>query len=105
MLKRTALGAALALAALPALAAEGERVRVTGEMVDTWCYFSGVMGGPDAVVGSAHHTCALWCAGPPATTSWPVPSLPSGSKGPTGIPSCGPPSHPMPVPPAAAGSK
>jgi len=20
------------------------------------------MGGPDAVVGSAHHTCALWCA-------------------------------------------
>ena len=31
-------------------------------MIDTWCYFSGVMGGPDAVVGTAHHTCALWCA-------------------------------------------
>lgn len=43
-------------------AAEGERIRVTGEMIDTWCYFSGVMGGPEAVVGSAHHTCALWCA-------------------------------------------
>ena len=62
MLKRSLLGAALALGALPALAAEGERIQVTGEMVDTWCYFSGVMGGPDAVVGSAHHTCALWCA-------------------------------------------
>ncbi len=57
-----ATGAALALVALPALAAEGERVQVTGEMIDTWCYFSGVMGGPDAVVGSAHHTCALWCS-------------------------------------------
>lgn len=45
-----------------ALAASGERVTVTGEAIDTWCYFSGVMGGADAVVGSAHHTCALWCA-------------------------------------------
>ncbi len=62
MLKKLALGAGFALAALPALAAQGERVRVTGEMIDTWCYFSGVMGGPDAVVGTAHHTCALWCA-------------------------------------------
>lgn len=50
------------LAASPAFAAEGERVQVTGEIIDTWCYFSGVMGGPDAVVGSAHHTCALWCS-------------------------------------------
>ena len=66
MLRKLALGAGFALAATmsfgPALAAQGERVRVTGEMIDTWCYFSGVMGGPDAVVGSAHHTCALWCA-------------------------------------------
>jgi len=62
MLKKLALGAGFALAALPALAAQGERVRITGEMIDTWCYFSGVMGGPDAVVGTAHHTCALWCA-------------------------------------------
>ena len=66
MLKQLALGAGFALAATlsfgPALAAQGERVRVTGEMIDTWCYFSGVMGGPDAVVGTAHHTCALWCA-------------------------------------------
>jgi hypothetical protein len=55
--------AAAALAAAPAIAGvEGERVQVTGEIIDTWCYFSGVMGGPDAVTGSAHHTCAMWCA-------------------------------------------
>ena len=52
----------LALAAAGAGAAEGERVQVTGEVIDTWCYYSGVMGAPEAVVGTAHHTCALWCA-------------------------------------------
>lgn len=59
-----ALAAALALStATPALAAEdGEQIRITGEFIDTWCYFSGVMGGPEAVTGSAHHTCALWCS-------------------------------------------
>jgi len=62
MLRRLALGAGFALAALPAFAAEGERIQVTGEMIDTWCYYSGVMGGPDATLGSAHHTCALWCS-------------------------------------------
>ena len=62
-MRRRIQGAALlaGLAAGPALAA-GERVQVTGEIIDTWCYFSGVMGGPDAVVGTAHHTCALWCS-------------------------------------------
>lgn len=40
----------------------GERITVTGEAIDTWCYFSGVMGGAEAVQGSAHHTCALWCS-------------------------------------------
>ena len=59
---RALILAAAAAAAAPAAAQEGERVTVTGEIVDTWCYFSGVMGGPDAVVGSAHHTCALWCS-------------------------------------------
>lgn len=53
----------VALAAPAAgFAAEPTRIEVSGEMIDTWCYFSGVMGGYDAVVGSAHHTCALWCA-------------------------------------------
>jgi hypothetical protein len=45
-----------------ATTAEGERVTIKGEFIDTWCYFSGVMGGPDAVVGSSHHTCAMWCS-------------------------------------------
>ncbi|MEL7048226.1 MAG: hypothetical protein AAFO75_04550 [Pseudomonadota bacterium] len=48
---------------LPAHAAtKPEPIEVKGEIIDTWCYLSGVMGGTDAVVGSAHHTCALWCA-------------------------------------------
>ncbi|GFE63927.1 hypothetical protein [Litoreibacter roseus] len=54
---------AAALAASPAaFAAEGTRVQVRGEIIDTWCYYSGVMGGPESVVGTAHHTCALWCS-------------------------------------------
>lgn len=55
------LAAGLAAFSSPAIAS-GERITVTGEAIDTWCYYSGVMGGPDAVVGSAHHTCALWCS-------------------------------------------
>ena len=57
--------AALSIATLapPAIAGtEPARVQVSGEMIDTWCYYSGVMGGYEAVQGSAHHTCALWCA-------------------------------------------
>jgi len=54
--------AGLAVICAPAYATTGERIQVTGEVIDTWCYYSGVMGGPDAVTGSAHHTCALWCA-------------------------------------------
>jgi hypothetical protein len=50
------------LAPALARAEDGERITVTGEFIDTWCYFSGVMGGADAVVGSAHHTCATWCS-------------------------------------------
>ena len=43
-------------------ATQGHAVEIKGEVIDTWCYLSGVMGGPDAVTGSSHHTCALWCA-------------------------------------------
>ncbi len=47
----------------PALAATaGKVVEIKGEIIDTWCYFSGVMGDSDATRGTAHHTCALWCA-------------------------------------------
>ena len=59
---RYALAFLLSCLTLPVYAAEGTRVQVKGEIIDTWCYYSGVMGGPDAVVGSAHHTCALWCS-------------------------------------------
>ena len=45
-----------------AQAATGERVRITGEIVDTWCYISEIMGGGEAITGSAHHQCAIWCA-------------------------------------------
>lgn len=63
--KITRLCSTLLFTCLPVFAfaaAEGERVTIKGEFIDTWCYFSGVMGGPDAVVGSSHHTCALWCS-------------------------------------------
>jgi hypothetical protein len=47
----------------PAVAVdEGTWVQITSEIMDTWCYFSGVMGCSDAVIGTAHHTCALWCS-------------------------------------------
>ncbi|MGI9356310.1 MAG: hypothetical protein ACR2PF_14255 [Rhizobiaceae bacterium] len=63
-IRKGLLGLHLTVAALlPAFAAtEGKMIEVKGEIIDTWCYFSGVMGGPDAVTGTAHHTCALWCA-------------------------------------------
>ena len=58
-----AMGAAMALTPLSANAAtEGKRVSLKGELIDTWCYFSGVMGAPESVIGTAHHTCAMWCA-------------------------------------------
>lgn len=44
------------LAAAPAAAAE--RVSVTGEVIDSWCYISEIM----YAEGTAHHLCALWCA-------------------------------------------
>ncbi|HHN67732.1 MAG TPA: hypothetical protein ENK15_06820 [Thermopetrobacter sp.] len=55
-----ALGAALALAvsAGGTQAAQGKRVKVTGELIDTWCYVTGIM----YARGTAHHQCAVWCA-------------------------------------------
>ncbi|MEP2944175.1 MAG: hypothetical protein ABJL18_02145 [Hyphomicrobiales bacterium] len=62
-LKTTAAIAALLLSGLTAQAAQDpQRVTVTGEIMDTWCYYSGVMGSPESTIGSAHHTCAVWCA-------------------------------------------
>lgn len=48
----------MVLALLAATPAAAERVKVTGELVDTWCSISGVM----YAYGTAHHQCAVWCA-------------------------------------------
>ncbi len=50
------LGVAVASAALSAQAAQ--RVEITGEAIDSWCYLTEIMY-PE---GTAHHQCALWCA-------------------------------------------
>ena len=54
------LAAAAAPAGTAAAAADGgpERVTVTGELIDSWCYISGIM----FAEGTAHHQCAVWCA-------------------------------------------
>ncbi len=58
-LKTILLAAALAAGlCAPALAAKGERVKLTGEVIDSWCYITEIM----FAEGSAHHLCALWCA-------------------------------------------
>jgi hypothetical protein len=56
------IGALLMPATGVMAATDGERMTITGEFIDTWCYFSGVMGSTDSVVGSSHHTCATWCS-------------------------------------------
>jgi hypothetical protein len=61
-MKHAVLATCLAFLPVAATAAEGERIQIKGEIIDTWCYYSGVMGPPDAVTGTAHHTCALWCS-------------------------------------------
>ena len=53
-----ALGVALGAGATAAQAAAGQRVKVTGEVIDSWCYLTEIMY-PE---GTAHHQCALWCA-------------------------------------------
>jgi hypothetical protein len=52
------LGAGALGAGAPAQAAAGQRVKVTGEVIDSWCYLTEIMY-PE---GTAHHQCALWCA-------------------------------------------
>ena len=53
------LAAGLLLAGLNLpVAAAPQRVQVTGEVIDTWCYISEIM----FAEGTAHHQCAIWCA-------------------------------------------
>lgn len=35
-----------------------KHMEITGEVIDTWCYISGIM----FAEGTAHHQCAIWCA-------------------------------------------
>lgn len=42
--------------------AETKNVTLKGELMDTWCYVSQVMGPQQVVVGTSHHVCAVWCA-------------------------------------------
>lgn len=56
--KGTILAGTLLLALGAPAAATPERVSVTGEIIDSWCYLTEIMY-PE---GSAHHECALWCA-------------------------------------------
>ena len=37
---------------------KAQRITVTGEVIDSWCYLSEIMW----ATGSAHHRCAVWCA-------------------------------------------
>lgn len=53
-----AFGIAAAGAPATLQAAAPERVKVTGEVIDSWCYLTEIMY-PE---GSAHHLCAVWCA-------------------------------------------
>ncbi len=60
VIRAAALGAA-ALVFCATGAARGatpERVTVTGEIIDTWCYVTEIM----YAEGTAHHQCAVWCA-------------------------------------------
>lgn len=53
----------LAFLSLPVAAARADsgptRVKLGGELIDSWCQISGIMG---IGTGSAHHQCAVWCA-------------------------------------------
>ena len=56
---RALLAGVLALACVSgAQAATPERVRIAGEVIDTWCYVTEIM----FAEGTAHHQCAVWCA-------------------------------------------
>ncbi len=63
ILSAIVLAGALGMGLIPgAQAATSERVQITGEIIDTWCYVSEIMGGGEAITGTAHHQCAVWCA-------------------------------------------
>lgn len=54
-----ALAGILIVAATPASPVAPKPIMIKGEIIDSWCQVSGIMG---PAVGSAHHLCAIWCA-------------------------------------------
>lgn len=53
-----ALSVALLSVAPSTVSAAPQRVQITGEVIDSWCYLSEIM----YAEGTAHYQCALWCA-------------------------------------------
>jgi hypothetical protein len=49
----------LLAAAAPAATVAPKPIKIKGEIIDSWCQISGIMG---PAVGTAHHLCAIWCA-------------------------------------------
>jgi len=58
MLRRAVLSVPIMLSALSVDVHAAERVKVEGELIDTWCSVTGIM----FAYGTAHHQCAVWCA-------------------------------------------
>lgn len=51
-------GLALLVIAIPPSSGAVQRVKLTGEVIDSWCQTTGIM----YALGTAHHQCAIWCA-------------------------------------------
>lgn len=51
-------GLALLVVAIPPSRGAVHRVKLTGEVIDSWCQTTGIM----VALGTAHHQCAIWCA-------------------------------------------
>ncbi|RAU23901.1 hypothetical protein CU669_02180 [Paramagnetospirillum kuznetsovii] len=51
-------GLAMLVVAIPPGRSAGHRVKLTGEVIDSWCQTTGIM----YALGTAHHQCAVWCA-------------------------------------------
>ncbi len=58
IVKAALVAGLLALGASGAEAAKGKQIKITGEIIDSWCYLTEIM----YPLGTAHHQCALWCA-------------------------------------------
>ncbi len=58
MFRNALMAVPILMSAVAVDAHAGERVKVEGELIDTWCSVTGIM----FAYGTAHHQCAVWCA-------------------------------------------